>query len=750
MKKYVEYVFRKEKKPIDIEKLYLKIEALIQAEKENYVLTNEDKSLIDSVVEAGVENYEFYRTPNDRYTLLSKTSFRKGRFFGNRAGEGFVICVTSYVNREGKQVVNEDKYTITKDDCHGAIDGDEVLIDIGGNGRKPSIQTIIDRRIENITGEVYRIGSSYFVKPLDKRKQYLNIALDGEHVEGQIVSVALTGTFDNNFYKGNVVREFKHKNDPREDILLEAFKCGMPEGFSDESIKQAESIPMSVSSDDVKGRYDFTSWEVFSIDGKDTKDKDDAISLIKLHNGNVLLGVHIADVPYYVPKASPIDRDAFTKGTSYYFGGCVEPQLPHKLSNGICSLNDNVLRLTKSILIEFDSSGKVVSRSLVPGVINSRIGMNYDDVNKILKDGEVVPGYEPYVETLKEMERLAKKLRKRRKSDGAIEFSRPELKFIHDEDGNVVGIDYRYQDVSENLIEEFMLAANVNVGEILTDAGFPCVYRIHDVPNGERLEEFLRLLDVLGIPFEFNANDICEDKHLLQVLTKHINDKGGRLSPMLNTNLIRCMSHACYSTKNIGHYGTGFDLYTHFTSPIRRLADLTLSRIIDECYFESDEKIKERNRKRWNVDAYEYAQQASKMERVEEEVEKQVNLMETAEYLSQFVGEEFEGTISSLSNNGITICLDNMLEGRVRTRSLNGDYIYNPETFTLLSINGGDNYYIGDRVKVRLEVASKENKTVEFSILEKIHENNIPDKDKSNQYVKDKAKDDKIRKSYKK
>lgn len=748
MKKYVEYVLRKEKKPIDIEKLYSKVESLIQIDNASYVLTAEDKAVIDKVLEEGVSNYEFYQTPSDKYTLLSKTSFRKGRFFGNRAGEGYVICVTSYVNREGKQIVNEDKYTITKDDCHGAIDGDLVLIDIGYNGKKPAVQTVIERSLDNITGEVYRIGGSYFVKPLDKRKQYLNIALDGEHVEGQIVSVTLEGSLENNFYKGKVVREFKHKDDPREDILLEAFKCGMPEGFSDESIKQLESIPMTVSSEDMKGRYDFTDWDVFSIDGKDTKDKDDAISLRRLRNGNLLLGVHIADVPYYVPKASPIDRDAFTKGTSYYFGGCVEPQLPHKLSNGICSLNDGVLRLTKTILIEYDPSGKVVSRSLVPGVINSRIGMNYDDVNKILKDGEVVPGYEPYIDTLRDMASLAKKLRKRRKSDGAIEFSRPELKFIHDEDGKVIDLAYRYQDVSENLIEEFMLAANVNVGEILTDSGFPCVYRIHDVPNTERLEEFLRLLDVIGIPFEFSAEDICEDKHLLQLLTKHIMDKGGKLSGMLSTNLIRCMSHACYSTKNIGHYGTGFDLYTHFTSPIRRLADLTLSRIIDECYFEEDEKIRERNRKRWNVDAYEFAQQATKMERVEEEVEKQVNLMETAEYLSQFIGEEFEGTITSLSNNGITISLDNMLEGRVRIRSLGGNYVYNPETFTLLNINGGDNYYIGDRVKVKLEVASKENKTVEFSILEKTHENNIPDKDKSNQYVKKNAIDRRTKKSY--
>lgn len=749
MKNYVDLVLKGSKKPLSIEKIYQKIEALIQNENSEYVLTQDDKALIDKIISEGVTNLDYYQTPNGNYTLLSKTSFRKGRFYGNRAGEGFVICVSSGFNRDGVQIVTEDKYSITKDNCHGAIDGDLVLIDIGYNGKKPRVESILDRNLENITGEVYRLGGSYFVKPIDKRKQFINIALEGEHVEGQIVSVVLTGHADGNFYTGKVVREFKHKDDPREDILLEAFKCGMPEGFSDESIRQLDSVPSSVRPEDKVGRHDFTDWEIFSIDGKDTKDKDDCISLTRLRNGNLLLGVHIADVPFYVPKASPIDRDAFVKGTSYYFGGCVEPQLPHKLSNGICSLNDGVERLTKSVLIEYDPSGKVIGRSLVPSVIKSRIGMNYDNVNKILKEGVIPEGYEPYADTLVEMGKLAKILRKRRKSDGAIEFVRPELKFIHDENGRPVDIAFRYQDKSENLIEEFMLAANVQVGEILTDAEFPCVYRIHDVPNEERLEEFLKLLDVIGIPFEFSASDICEDKHLLQVLTKHIHDKGGNLSIMLNTNLIRCMSHACYSTKNIGHYGTGFEIYSHFTSPIRRLADLTISRIIDECYFESDEKKREKARKKWNVDAFEFAQQATKMERVEEDVEKQVDLMQTAEYLSQFIGEEFEGTVTSISNNGITVQLDNLLEGRIRVRDLPGSYIYNPETFTLLSVDGRENYYVGDRLRLKLVVASKENKSVEFSVVEKVRENNIPDKDNSNQYVKTKAIDDR-RKSYKK
>ncbi len=740
MKQYVDFVFKKEKKPIEMEKLFQRVEQLIQKEDSSYQMSEEDKQEIEEIVFRGVEKLEYYRTPSNRFTSLLKTSFRKGRFHGNRLGDGVVVSLISYTNREGKQIVKEEKYTVSKEDGAGAIDGDYVLVDIHRNGSSARVERILDRNVENITGEVVRVGNSFFVRPLDKKKQGLTIALEGQYIEGDIVSVSLVDQRSDNFYIGKIVREFKHKDDPHEDALLEAFKCGMPEGFSEESLKQLDTIPMSVSEEEKVGRYDFTSWEIFSIDGADTKDKDDCISYQLLPNGNVLLGVHIADTPHYVPTNSPIHKDAFRKGTSYYFGGCVEPQLPRKLSNGICSLNDGVDRLTKSILIEYDSYGNVVSRSLVPSVIRSSKGMTYDCVNQILKTGEVPAQYEPYEGTLKAMAQLSKKLRKRRINNGAIEFNRPEIKFLYDEDGKAIGVKHRVQDVSENLIEEFMLAANVNVGEILTENGIPCVYRVHDVPNIDRLTEFLRLLEAVGYPFDASAEDICSDKHLLQELADHVS-KTGHLQTMLMTNLIRCLSHAGYSPNNIGHYGTGFEIYLHFTSPIRRLADDTISRIIDDCYFEKDPNKKQTAIKKWKVKVQEFASQASKMEKVEEQVEKNVHYMDTAVYLQSFVGQEFEGTIISLGNNGITIQLDNLLEGRIRTKSLPGKYAYNPETFTLLSLDGFDSYYVGDRLKMRLTATDKDSKTVDFVALEKVKENRIMDPHNTNQYVKSKAKD---------
>jgi len=727
-------VLKKEKKPVSLDKIYQKIEEIMLAEK-GRALTAEERFEIQSVLAEEVNKYNYYQTPTGLYTLLSKTSFRKGRFNGNRAGEGFVVANLSYINKEGETVFKEEKYSLNRENCGNAIDGDYVLLDTGGNGKKPKIEKVLDRTIGVVTGEIVRSGNSYFVKPLDKKKQSLTIALDGDYIEGEIVSVSLVEERDNNYYIGKVLQTFRHKDDPHSDALFEAFKCGMPEGFSEESYRQLEYIPMSVQNEDKIGRYDFTDWEIFSIDGADTKDKDDCISLQKLPNGHVLLGVHIADSPYYVPTNSPIHKDAFRKGTSYYFGGCVEPQLPRKLSNGICSLNDGVERLCKSILMEYDEDGNIVSRSLVPSVIKSRLGMTYEKVNKLLQDGIVEEEYRPFEATLREMVKLAQVLRKKRIGSGAVEFNRPEKKFLYDDEGRAYDLTYRYQGVSEKLIEEFMLAGNVNVFEILTEKGIPCPYRIHGTPNKERLEEFLRLLAVVNMPFPHDAEEICNDKTYLQKLEKHI-EGSGPLYTTLSTNLIRSMSHASYSADNIGHYGTGFSIYGHFTSPIRRLADDTVSRIIDECYFEKDEEQRKKAIQKWKKILPEYASQASKMERVEEDVEKNVNLLDTAVFLSRHIGEEFIGTVISINNGGLVIQLDNLLEGRVRMRNLPGEYVYNPQTFTLLSMNDFDSYYVGDRLKVRLESTNKELKTVDFSVVEKIYENPIQDFSNSNQFVK--------------
>ena len=744
MKNYVDLVLKYTKKPIDMEKIYSKVEKAIRKEDDSYTISSEDKEKINEIIEKGVNDLEYYMTPTYKFISYSRTSFRTGRFHGNKAGEGFVVVKSFYIDRDGNKHVDEEKFSINKENCNNAVDGDYVLIDIGGNGQKPKVEKIIKRNLGNIVGEVVKVGNELYVRPIDKKKSKLEILLKEEVEEGEIVSVALEDMKDNNFYEGKILRKFQHKDSPRGDALFEAFKSGMPEGFSRESLEQLKSIPDTVSIKDYEGRLDLTNWEIFSIDGADTKDKDDCISFKMLPNGNYLLGVHIADVAYYVPKGSPIDKDAFRKGTSYYFGGCVEPQLPKKLSNGICSLNEGVDRLCKTILIEYDRDGNVISRSLVPSVIRSRLSMTYDKVNEILNEGIVDTQYIPYMYTLKGMREFADILLEKRMNNGSINFDRPELKFKYDDDGRAIDFKYRTSNSAENLIEEFMLAANVNVGEILVENNIPCIFRVHGLPSEERLTDFLKLLKAIGYEYRYDAQDILSNKNLMIGLVEHVKNTG-RLSNMLTTNLIRCMSHASYDSINYGHYGTGFD---HFTSPIRRLADLGLSRIIDECYFEKNEEKRLANIRRWDEKTIDYATQASKMERVEEEVEKNVDLLDTSVYMSQFIGQEFEGTVICVSNNGLTVQLDNYLEGRIRTRNLDGEYAYNSETYTLLSLSGNDNYYVGDRLRLKLIDADKDSKSVDFSVIEKIKENRIID-EASNNKVKSKVRNEKIKKTFK-
>ncbi len=711
MEEVVIEVLNKSKKPISISKILEKLE--IEREEEQETIRKTLQHLVDDCI--------VLETPNNQYILMQKTSLRKGRFYGNRNGEGKVVVTTTYIDKiSNNQIVKEQEYPILKENTNGAVDGDIVLIDsakLMKNARMAVVEKVLERNLDNIMGEVYQLGNSFFVRPIDKRKQSLTIALNEDAIEGQRVCVSLDQKTSDNFYIGHIVNTFNHKDDPDEDILWEAFKCGIDSQFSKATLEQVSNIPNHVLPVDKIGRMDLTDWDIFTIDGKDTKDIDDAISIKRLANGNYLLGVHIADVSHYVPLDSPLDKDAFKRGTSAYLSGKVIPMLPHELSNGICSLNPGVERLTLSCMMEIDSNGNMVSHHIWKSVISSKLKMCYDQVNDILKYNQIAEEYLPFAPELKMMNRLALCLRKRRLEIGAVEFNRPELKVILNEEGQVCDFSLRHQDLGENLIEEFMLIANETIAHHLCEHALPCLHRSHDTPSEERLEEFIRLLHSVGYHYtKYDASDCCSNAKALQDLAQYIQNTG-KLSNMLSFNMVRCMSRAKYSPYNIGHSGLAKQYYCHFTSPIRRYPDLTIHRILKDCWLSKDSVIQ--NRKLWESKLPEIAIQSSKMERAADEAEAQTLYMRCAEYMEKHLGDDFLGTVVGISAHGLQVQLDNYIEGRVRLKNLSGKYVYAPESYTLLSLEGKDNYSIGDELNVKVIEANKNNKTIDFLINEK-------------------------------
>lgn len=738
MKKYVELALRKEKKPVSLNKIIHRIEKILSDERmQDVFLSDSEKINVFQILEDGVKQYDVYKTPSNNYISMMKTSFRKGRFYGDRTGAGKVSVVTSYLDRDGKIHVQETKYNVSKDDTNGSIDGDFVLIDINVNDNTSKVIQVLDRQLEMIPGEVYRVGNSYFVRPVDKKKQGLMIALEDDAIEGERVAVTLKEQTGSNFYIGEIKKVFNHKDDPNEDILWEAFKHGIDNDFSKESLEQLEHIPNTVRDIDRIGREDLTDWEIFTIDGIDTKDMDDAISCHMNKDGNYVLGVHITDVASIIPKGSPLDIDAFQKGNSYYLGGTVLPMTPHKISNGIGSLNPYVDRMAISCIMEISPDGDVLCYRISPTIIHSKMKMSYDKVNQLLKNHVVDSDYAEFEDTLRLMEKLSLILRRKRLKNGAIEFNRSELKAVYNEEGKAIDFSLREQDVAENLIEEFMLAANETVDRDLSERGLPCVHRVHDTPNEDKIAQLLQFLEAVNLPYrEYSAEDLAYDKNAYQKFVKYLSDTG-RLSDLLLTESIKCMSRAKYSSENIGHYGLSKDYYCHFTSPVRRYSDLTVHRILWDCVFHSPSS---KVLKEWSEKVPEIAEKTSRMERVADEAERDVLRMQCAEYMSNHIGEEYEATIISVSDDCILVQLDNLIEGVIRLRNMTGNYVYSPETYSIISLDNKDCYTVGDRLLVKVKDASKELKRIDFEILDKLYDTPIQNEENIHQVVKIKAK----------
>ena len=642
-----------------------------------------------------------HKSKKDKFILMEKcSSLLTGILHINKNGNGFVD--TKY---------DEDTF-IRRENLNGAVDGDFVEIDVQND--EGIVVNILKRDLNLIVGEIVKDRKNSLTFKLDDKKKQINIKLTKESlehlVEGHKVLVQIIKELDKNLYLGKVVKVIGHKNDPGVDIMTIACKHEIFLDISDAAKKQVENMETVVSKEDIINRKDLRNEIIFTIDGDDTKDIDDAVSINK-DGDNYILGVHIADVSHYVKEGTPLFDSAYEKGTSSYLADTVLPMLPHELSNGICSLNEGVDRLTISCEMTINKQGKVLDHDIFLSVINSKKKMTYKNVNMILKENIIPNSYEPFVDKLKLMQELANILRKEKINRGYIDFDLDEAKIIQDENGKAIDVIKRTQDVGEKIIEDFMIIANETIATHVFNMDLPFVYRIHGKPNPEKIEDFLNFVKLLGYKIDISTVDLTPKK--MQDILEILHDK--KEFEILSDLLLRSMKKAIYSSNNIGHFGLASKIYTHFTSPIRRFPDLMVHTLLHKYLFENKINMETiRYYENYLPDACEHA---SKKEVDAQEAEREVLDMKMAEYMENYIGQIYEGIISGVTNFGLFIKLPNLIEGLVHISSLKGFYNYVPELLSLVCDNK-IKYSLGQTVKVKVTGASKENSTIDFEIVE--------------------------------
>lgn len=654
------------------------------------------------------------RDESDKLGLAQKMGVITGKIEIHDRGFGFLI----------PDIEGIKDLFIAKTNLMGAMNGDRVVAKIikeGRNGKRTEgiIINIVERVNKNIVG-IYEDNKSFgFVLPEDKRIQndiFISKKDRNGAKKGQIVMVEITRWPDGKRKnpEGKVVEILGRPGDKGIDIDIIIRKYNLPEDFPPSVLNSALDIEDFITEDEIKGRLDLRNIKMVTIDGEDAKDLDDAVSIERLENGNFKLGVHIADVTHYVKERSVIDKEAFKRATSVYLIDRVIPMLPKKLSNGICSLNPKVDRLTLSCIMEVNRQGKVVNHTIAQSVIKTNERMTYTDVTKILRDNdaELIERYKDLVDDFKAMEELCKILRKKRLDRGAIDFDFEECKIILDEKGKPIDIKPYERAIANRMIEEFMLLANETVAEHMEKLKVPFVYRIHENPDAEKLEKFKAFIYNLGYN-DITWGEEVNPKALQRVLDKF---KGENEETIISTLLLRSMMQARYSPECAGHFGLAADYYCHFTSPIRRYPDLQIHRIIKE--YLNKELTENRSKKLVSI-VDSAAKQSSEMERVAQEAEREVDDLKKAEYMKDRIGEIFEGMISSVTGFGAFVELPNTIEGLVHITSFRDDYyIYDEDRLILIGERNKKIYRLGDKLKVlcsKVDILSRE---IYFEIVE--------------------------------
>ena len=680
--------------------------------------TTEEITMMMNTLNELESDLTIYHTNKDKYIDFEYSHLKKGKLDLNDKGYGFVV------------LKDEPDIYIDAKNINHATDGDLVLAEVisktSGAKKEGRILRIAKRSYGPLIGEFVNQDGKPTIIPNDKKfKQKVVLTKEStkDCVEGHIVVVNVIKELDRNTVLGEINTIIGHKNDAGVDIEAIIYKHMFSPKFPDEVLEEVEKIPNEVRLEDKKGRRDLTDLTIFTIDGLDTKDIDDAISIKKLKNGNYELGVHIADVSYYVKPGTKLYDEAYERGTSVYLVDRVVPMLPHKLSNGICSLNPGVERLAQSCVMEINSKGKVVSHDIFESVIKSRKQMNYRDVNKWLDEGIIVDGYEEFTSDLTLMKELADILRKQRSIRGAIDFDTDEAKIIADDTGKPIDVVLRERASGEKMIEDFMIAANETVASHIFYMSLPFVYRVHGTPKEEKVNDFLNFVSSLGYKITGKV-DINKPYSIQKVLDQLRTKKEYKI---LSSLMLRAMQKAVYQTDNIGHFGLASKIYTHFTSPIRRFPDTTVHRLLRTYLYENDESKK-------TIDYFkEYlpvlTEHASLKERDAIDCEREVEDMKMAEYMMDHIGEEYTGMISGVTSFGMFVELPNMIEGLVHISDIEGDYYnFDETTMSLVGQKHKKRYRIGDEVTVIVKSASKEESFIDF-VLKKEEDKNEEEKE---------------------
>lgn len=645
---------------------------------------------------------------------MSKKKPIEGIYRKNPKGFGFV-----------KIENQEEEIFIAKENSKNALNEDTVQIKIIQEKNKDKraegkIIKIVKHERDTVVGIFQNNKSFGFVVPDDKKfgadifipKKNFGKARNNHKVLVQITKYAEKGKKP----EGKVIEVLGGVNEAGVDMLSLIKEHKLPSVFPEAVVKEAKSYGDKIDETDIPNRVDLRDRIIFTIDGEDAKDLDDAVRVEKLDNGNYKLEVHIADVSHYVKENSLLDREALIRGTSIYMLGRVIPMLPRELSNGLCSLNAGEDRFTLSCIMEIDKKGKVISSEVFKGVINVTERMSYKDVQKIL-DGsskKVLKRYEPYIQEFKNMEELAIILKNRKVENGYLNLDIPESKIELDINGKVTNVSKYETTFANEIIEQFMLTANETIAEKFYWLDAPFIYRVHEEPDFEKVQELNKFLFNFGLKIKANKDNIYP-KEFAKVLEEI---KGKEEEKVIATLILRTLKVARYEAENNGHFGIASKYYCHFTSPIRRYPDLFIHRIISK-YLSSNYDLSENEIEEYKIQAEERARQSSDREKVATLVEREAEDIKKAEYMEARVGEEYEGIVSSVTNFGIFVELENTIEGLIRYEDLGNEYfIYDEERKRAIGERTNKTYKIGDKVKIKVAKASKLLRQIDFEIAE--------------------------------